>query len=180
MKYSKSAYIAISGITAALSVVVMMGTMFPSFSYAIPMVAGGVLIIPISEFGEKKTIPVYAAVFFLSLILPVVAKDSALLYLLLFGLYPLLQFTFEKIRFRPVRILVKLVYFNAAALLAVWLAGVFFSIPLFESESAWWIIAGMLVLANLVFLFYDLALYKFSYLYDVKYSEKFRKLFKIN
>lgn len=180
MKYSKSAYIAISGITAALSVVIMIGTMFPSFSYAIPMVAGGVLIIPISEFGEKKTLPVYFTVFLLSLILPIVAKDSALLYLLLFGLYPLLQFSFEKIKRKPLRIAAKLVYFNSAAIFATWLANVIFAIPFFESKSAWWIIAGVLVLANLVFLFYDLALYKFSYLYDVKYSERFRRIFKIH
>ncbi len=179
MKYSKSAYIAISGITAALSAVIMIGSLFPSLSYAIPMAAGGVLIIPISEFGEKKTLPVYFSVFFISMILPVVAKDAALLYLFLFGLYPLLQFSFERIRIRPIRIMVKLVYFNLSALAAVWVAGLLFSIPFFESDFAWWMIAGLLVIANLVFLFYDLALYKFSYLYDVKYSEKFRRLFKI-
>ena len=114
------------------------------------------------------------------MIIPIVAKDAALLYLLLFGLYPLLQFTFERIKLRPIRILVKLVYFNCSAILATWLAWIVFSIPFIESDATVWIIVGMLVLGNLVFLFYDLALYKFAYLYDVKYSAKFRKLFKIH
>ncbi len=162
-----------------MSVVVMIGTLFPSLSYAIPMVAGGLLIIPITEFGEKKTLPIYFSVFFISLIIPVVAKDSLLLYLMLFGLYPLLQFTFERIKNRPIRIIVKLLYFNVAAVLSIWLSAVIFGIPFFESGTAWWIAAGMLALGNLVFLFYDLALYKFAYLYDVKYSARFRKMFRI-
>ncbi len=170
---------AISGITAALSVVVMIGSLFPSLSYAIPMVAGGILIIPVAEFGAKKSIPVYISVFILSLIIPVVAKDAALMYLFLFGLYPLLQFSFERIRIKILRVLLKLLYFNAAAILSVWLAWVVFSLPFTDESTTVWILAGMLVIGNFVFLFYDLALYKFAYLYDVKYSERFRKLFKI-
>ncbi len=179
MKYSKSAYAAISGMTAALSVVIMIGSLFPSLSYAIPMVAGGMLIVPVAEFGAKKSIPIYASVFFLSLMLPMVAKDAALMYLFLFGLYPLLQFSFEKIKPKVVRILAKLLYFNVAAILAVWLSWVIFSLPFLEDGEGMWIIIVMLVIGGAVFLLYDLALYKFAYLYDVKYADRFHRLFKI-
>ena len=180
MKYSKSAYVAIAGMTAALSTVIMIGSVFPSMGYAIPMAAGGILIIPVAEFGSKKTLPVYFSVFILSMMIPLVAKDAALMYLLLFGLYPILQFHFEKIRKRFLRILAKLVYFNISALLSVWLAWVIFSLPFFEGEVMTIFAVGILLFANLIFLVYDLALYKLAYLYDVKYSARFRKLFKIH
>ncbi len=179
MKYSKSAYVAISGMTAALSVVIMIGSLFPSLSYAIPMVAGGMLIVPVAEFGAKRSIPIYVSVFFLSLMIPVVSKDAALMYLLLFGLYPLLQFSFEKIKPKGLRMLAKLVYFNIAAVLSVWLAWVIFSLPFLEEGEGAWIIWAMLAIGNVVFLVYDLALYKFAYLYDIKYADKFHRLFKI-
>ncbi len=180
MKYSNSAYVSISGMTAALSVVIMLGSVFPSMGYAIPMAAGGILIIPVAEFGTKKTLPVYFTVFVISMIIPMVAKDAALMYLLLFGLYPLLQFYFERISKRFLRVLAKLAYFNISAVLSVYLAWKLFSLPFFEESVMSIIAVGVLVFANILFLIYDLALYKLAYLYDVKYSKVFRKIFKIN
>lgn len=180
MKYLNSAYVSISGITAALSVVIMIGSVFPSMGYAVPMVAGGILIIPVAEFGSRKTLPIYFSVFVLSMVIPIVAKDAALMYLMLFGLYPILQFYFERIRRRFPRILAKLIYFNISAVLSVYLAWKLFALPFFEESVMKWVVAGVLLFANIVFLIYDLALYKLAYLYDVKYSARFRKIFKIH
>lgn len=179
-KLRTSERVAISGITAALGVVILIATVFPSLSYAVPMLAGAVMIIPVAELGALASVPIYVATFLVSLINPLVAKDSLLLYLFLFGLYPILQFSFERIKIRPLRILLKLLYFNASGFLSVWLAAKVFGIPAFDEGIGKLFIIGFVVFANLAFLFYDLLLYKLAYLYDTKYSDRFRKLFKIH
>lgn len=178
--FKNSQVIAISGITVALGVVIMMATAFPSLSYAVPMVAGGVLIVPVAELGAKRSIPIYIATFLISLFNPVVQKDASLLYVTLFGIYPVIQFSFERIKVKPVRILLKLLYFNAAAFSATFAAFKLFGIPVTDDGDGSLIIIGLIILLNVFFLIYDLALYKFAYLYDKKYSARFRKLFNIH
>lgn len=174
-----SARMAISGMTVALGTVVMMFSfLLPSLSYSLPMVAGGLLIIPLVELGTRSAVYVYVATALLAFILPC-DKEAAMMYLLLFGFYPIIRKYFELIRTKALKYIAKYAYFNLAAIGAVLLSSWLFAIPLLEEGEAQWMLWAMLAVGNVAFVLYDYALGKFFVVYLLRFSEKFRKLFDI-
>ena len=159
MRNRPSFRVAFCGVLAALMIVIMLlGTMIPATEYLCPAVAG-VLIIPVVwEFGGKTGALLYLAVALLSLILSP-NKEAALFFALLFGL----------------RVVLKLVLFNAA--LAVIIALLLFVLvsPDWQADAANWtglVVAGMLVLGNVAFLIYDVLLARISDLYVYRLRPK--------
>lgn len=175
-----SSKMAMCGILTALSLVMMMTAGFLGFlTYAVPMLAGGLLIVPVKEYGTKAALTMFAAVSLLSFML-VANKESAVFYLLLFGHYPIIQPMLDRISSRCIRFLVKAVIFNGCSVLSVWLAQVIFGIPIFEEDGPVWLLAALyLATANLCFVLYDRALRQFYTLYDVKIRIILNKLFKL-
>lgn len=100
-------------------------------------------------------------------------KGNALLYLLFFGIYPLVKCLVERLRKLPLEILLKLVFFNAVfSVFWFGLRAVFLSaLPL--PELAHWLVY---LLGNIVFLVYD---FGFSKLIDV-YVQRVDKVLKKN
>ena len=82
---------ALGGIVAALSVATMFLTaVIPTLTYALPAVAGVLLVVMVIDVGKKWAFGVYAAVSLLSLlVLP--DKEAAVLYVFFFGLYPIFK-----------------------------------------------------------------------------------------
>ncbi len=176
----KSSKIALCGILTALSLVIMiiMGV-FGVMTYAAPMIAGGLLIVPVKEYGKVSAITMFAAVSILGMIL-VSDKELALFYLLLFGHYPIIQPCLDKLEIKLVRRIIKAVIFNGCAILSVWLAQVLFAVPIFEGDSPVIIMAILyLIVANVCFVLYDRALRQFYTLYDIKIRPSLYKTFKL-
>lgn len=170
MNSSRNSYkVAMCGILTALSVVIMLICGFLGFlTYAAPMIAGGLLIVPVKEYGTRTALTMYVAVSVLSIIL-VTDKELSLFYLLLFGHYPIIQPKLDKIESVPLRRVLKAVIFNGCAILSVWLAQVIFSVPIFEENwSMWLLVVIYLAMANVCFVLYDRALRQFYTIYDIK------------
>ena len=107
----QSVRIAFCGLTAALSVALMLsGGLIPVATYCAPM-AAAVLLLPILlEFGKKTAWTVFAAAAAVTLMLGV-DKEAALFYLAI-GYYPIVKWDIDRVHSRGLRILFKLLVFN--------------------------------------------------------------------
>lgn len=99
-------------------------------------------------------------------------KGNALLFLLFFGLYPLVKAAVERIRKLPLEILIKLVFFNAAlTLFWVGFRAVFLTALPLPIEAAWVIyVAG-----NIIFFIYDFGFTKLIAFYAQRVDKVLRK-----
>lgn len=154
-----STKLAFAGVMAALSVVVLFLTgVAPMATIALPALAGCLLIPVVVEAGLSWGFGVYGVTAVLGVFL-VPDREAFLIYALFFGYYPALFAVLGRIRNRVLRYVAKLGLFNVAAvgeaLLSVYVLG----IP-FESFGILGPIGPvlLLVLANVVFVVYDLAL----------------------
>ena len=177
----KTSQIALGGIMAALSVVVMMLTgLIPMAEFALPAIAGLFLIPIVVEIGWGAAWLTYAAVALLSVIVAP-NKECVLYYILFLGCYPLLKSFMERRKSRAAEWAMKLVVFNALAAaiaaLAVWI----FRFPGYAEmfqEALWMLAAGWLLL-NIVFVVYDVALTRLISGYIQWFRPRYiRKIFK--
>lgn len=139
--------------TVALSVVIILiGGLLELGAFAAPMIAG-LCLIPIErQFGRKYQATVYLAVSLLCFIL-VPNMEADLMYLALFGLYPLLYPIFQRLH-GVLRLVCKLLYFN---LVAIGVEALVVTLLVPEVLTGG-MIALLLVLGNITFLLYDLIL----------------------
>lgn len=151
--------VALCGVVAALTVVLMLFEGLVSVaSVAIPAVAGCLLIPIVAEAGLGHAFGAYGAAAVLVLLLAP-DREAALIYVLFFGYYPALFAVVSKIKSRILLWGAKLLIFNAAAmaegLLAIYVLGIpFEEFPLLGG----WGPVVLLALANLVFVLYDYVL----------------------
>lgn len=166
---------ALCGILCGLSVVIIaMSGVFPSLSYVIPMVAGALLIVPSIEFGTGTALTAYAAVSALALLL-LPEKEAPLMYVFIFGLYPVIKKYFELLPARWLEYVTKFAYFNAAAAAAVSIATFVLGIPLDDGSLGRWMIPALLALGNVAFLVYDYSLTLVVTLYVRRFQAALRK-----
>ena len=167
--------VALSGIIAALSVVIMLVAYFPYFTYAMPAIAGCFLMILVFESGKKSAFSVFAAVSVLSFF--VCEKEAALSYIFFFGYYPIVKAVLERIKLRPLEYIAKFALFNIS-FGAILLLGTFvFGVDAgdmgdFGKYTALVLFAG----GNIMFICYDFCLTKLVSLYLQKYRSKITKL----
>ena len=151
--------VALCGVVAALTVVLMLFEGLVSVaSVAIPAVAGCLLIPIVAEAGLGHAFGAYGAAAVLVLLLAP-DREAALIYVLFIGYYPALFAVVSKIKSRILLWGAKLMIFNAAAiaegLLAIYVLGIpFEDFPLLGG----WGPVVLLALANLVFVLYDYVL----------------------
>ena len=156
---SKSGKIALGGLLTALGVVLMFLTgLIPIGTYALPAIAGVLLIVAVIEIGAKWAWMIYAAVAVLSLLFAA-DKEAALLFVLFFGYYPVLKSFLERISNKVLSWISKFAVFNVAVVACFFLAVNFLQLPedsftVFGIYLPW----GFLILGNAVFLIYDIAL----------------------
>ena len=152
--------IALCGVFGALALLILLtGNVFSLAVYVCPALAG-MLILPVAdEVGARAGLLFYAGLSLLSLfILP--DREPAILFIAFLGYYPLLKFVLERIRLRPLRLLCKLVLFNSTVLGAYWLMLHLFGFETLAQDMAELtgpLLWGTLILANVTFLLYDLA-----------------------
>lgn len=176
---NKSVQAAVGGVCAALSVAVMLCSgIFYVFTYAVPMILGLVMMFLKRTFSSSCAWCVYIAVSILSIIL-VPDKESVLMYTLFFGYYPIIKSNIDKIKFKLIRNIVKLLIYNLAVAAVECIAYFIFGIPFFEDGnfSAAMIIL-FTVLMNVTFVLYEFLLKNFMILYERKLEKRILKIFK--
>ena len=154
----KSYRIALGGVTAALALVIMFLTgLGPFLTYVCPMFAGVLMVMIMDQTGEKWAYVTYASIGLLSLFITP-DKEAAMLFIFLFGYYPIAKMRLDKIKLVIPRILLKLVVFNISVIVCYWLImNVFGMGDVLDSlgdfgKYGQWIFLGI---SNLVFLMYD-------------------------
>ena len=153
MTTAKSKKIAVCGLMAAASVVIMiLGGLIPLSTYVCPMLACLLCYVVFKSCGIKLTVVWYFAVSVLVLLMGP-DKEAALVFLLL-GYYPILK---PKIDKSPLRMLLKLLYFNCSVLLLIVLVAAFMGLNISEEllSASLLMTLLMLVLGNIVFLLLD-------------------------
>lgn len=165
-RFSKGASrVAWGGVLAALSLLLLyLATMLPSGRIGMVAVAGLVPAVGVISGGLATGFLSYGAAGLLGLLL-LPDKGSALLYVLFFGLYPMIKYLIERLRKLPLELVLKLVFFNL--ILIVFLFG--FSALLFPMLPQ--IMHTPLLLfgiGNVVFLIYDYGFSKLITFYAVR------------
>lgn len=163
--------IAFCGLLAALMVVTMLlGNILPLTSVLCPAIAGFFLIPALRECGRGYAYLLFLSVSLLSLLL-LPDKETALLFSLLLGLYPLFRSVFNRIALTPVRVITKLLFCNLMFAAIYSLLLFVFAPTLFAAEFSMYgtlTIFILLLLGNIGFFLYDLCLGRVSFLYEYK------------
>lgn len=180
MRNTKTMKIAFCGLIAALSVIILFLTgLIPIATLALPAIAGCLLIAVVAEAGVRWAFCVYAVCSVLSFIVAP-DREAALFYILFFGHYPVLFAVIGRIKNRVARYAVKLAVFNAAMIAEFFIAVRLLGIPFEEMELfGQFTVLILLLLGNVVFIIYDLALDRLISTYYMKMRPKVKKVFKI-
>ena len=159
--------IAFCGISAALGVVLMMITsLIPVGTYALPCFAGILLLAVLIEYGAKWAAGVFLTVSVLSVFLAG-DKEAVLYYIAFFGYYPIIKCKIEsKLKSKVVQYIVKFVVFNIAAVGSFYIGMWLLSIPnedytIFGVYIPW----VFLIVGNIFFALYDYAVTVFVNVY---------------
>ncbi len=176
MLLNKSVGVAFCGIITALSTVLMMCTgLLPVATYALPALAGVLMILVVVELGRQWAFPVFAATSLLSVFLAA-DKEAVLLFIVFFGYYPILKSLLEQLRRKWLSWLLKFLVFNAAMIAGFFGAVYVLMIPIEEFTIGTVFIPWLLlVLGNAVFLLYDYAVSGLVMLYFQRFHGLFAK-----
>lgn len=171
MKLQKSMSIAFCGLLAALMIVTMLlGNVLPLTTVLCPAVAGFFLLPALRECGFSHSLMLFLAVSILSLLL-LPDKESALLFSLLLGLYPLFRTSINRISPAPLRVITKFLFCNLM-FAAIYILLIFVFAPtVFAAEFSSYgtlTIGFLILLGNLGFFLYDVCLGRISFLYEYK------------
>lgn len=179
MKRDTSAKIALSGIFGALAITVMlMGSIIPFSTFAAPALAG-ILIVPVAiEFGTSTGVLLYVAISILALFIAP-DKEMAMMFVFFMGYYPLLKATLDKVHMKVLQLLLKLLVFNVAVIamygILIFLFRVDYIVAEFGESGTFFLIL-LLLLGNVTFVIYDVALTRTHALYLKKIRPRFIKM----
>lgn len=151
---------------AALCVVVFsLGSFIESLDVSLSVLAGLLVMIVATEYGDPTGFSVFLVSGILGLLLPV--KTPAIFFLAIFGWYPLVQKKIHRLPPFFARI-VKLIVFNGAAAVLVALSVFVFSMPFSLNV----VTCLTLALANAAFVMYDILLDRILIWYIVKLRKR--------
>lgn len=170
VKKSKTRSLALCGVLAALSVVLLLlGSALQIGTYAAPMLAAFLLLPVLEDYGRRYALTLYLCVSLLSLML-VPELELSLFYVLVVGYYPVLRAELGRIRRPALRWAVKFLVFNmaVAALYALLflLVGPALLQELFGDGIGFALL--LLAMGNFSFWLCDLALRQMTVLYRVR------------
>lgn len=170
--------VAFGGALAAMCVICMFAiNLFPVANYALPAMAGIVIMVAVVELGRRWALMIYAAASLLSLIL-VADMEAKLIFILFFGYYAVLKSFLESLHRPNFCVAAKFAVFNLTIIAAYFLAVQVFQLPMDEFE-----LFGLnlpvvfLILANLVFFVFDLAMTRLATTYILYYHDRVFKAF---
>lgn len=157
-------------LTALASVFMILVPVLPVLMYCCPLLSGMCVAIAAKEYGARYAAFVYAAASIVSLLL-VADKEAVSVFVLLMGAYPILSYVLKKRSF-GVRISIKLVYINSAAIIYYFICVLLLGIP---KDSFGSLPLIMLAAANLIMLMYDRAIESVAVVYERKFRKKIMK-----
>ncbi|MBR1762163.1 MAG: hypothetical protein IJ731_02205 [Eubacterium sp.] len=171
----KSKQIAFCGMLAALSLALMfLGSVIYAFTYVAPLFCSVIMLIICDVIGKRNALITFIAVSIISIVfLP--DKECALTYAFFFGYYVIIKDYLERIKPRFLCFLTKLAIYNIGIISSQLLLIYVFGIPL-DNPFGKWGIAVLIMLANTIFIVYELMLSRVTKLYDIKYKNKVRRL----
>lgn len=178
MKNTQSRRIALCGVLAALTVVILLvGTALGIGTYAAPMLASFLLIPPLVEYGPRAALTQYAAAAVLGLLL-VPDPELSFFYALVLGPYPVWKTVLDHLHPAALRWAAKLAAFNLSAgimyalLLLVFLPGLAETMP---ATLALWV--PLVLLCNLAFVLCDRAVTALTLVYRLRLRRYWKKRF---
>ncbi len=161
MKKRLSFKIALCGIITAIGIFLMFFTgIMPLMTYALPALAGALTIILVIEFGVKWAFMTYFSIGLLSLFLAA-DKESAVLFVLFLGYYPIIKSFYEKIKLRALEWFLKIASFNLSIIVAyIIIINVFGMNEILNEMNDFgrYTIYVLLGMGNFAFIVYDIAL----------------------
>ena len=165
-------------IIAALSVIFMLLSYFPYFTYAVPAVTGLLVMVLVIELSVRWAFAAYVAA---SLLIFLFAEpESKLMYICLFGYYPILKAIIEKLKKPFLEWILKLLVFNAAVILVYFIFAGLFGISLEDFKALGKYGAAIfLLLGNAVFVLYDIAVSRMAMFYIGTLHKRVKKMLKL-
>lgn len=181
----QSAKVALGGMLTALSVVILIPSVLEIFSYTLPAMAAMLTMFAVIELNKSWAFGIYAATSLLGLLL-VPNKEAVVLYTVFFGYYPVLKAILESKLPRVPEYIIKFAVFNLALVADFLIMTRIFGMPYerfmgIEGESgfiAQYIVPIMLVLGNLVFIMFDIALTRIVTVYLRLWQKRVKKMFR--
>lgn len=175
--HMQSRRLALCGVLCALAeVCLLLGGLIPAATYCCPILAALVLLPVREECGMRLALTAWAAVAMLALLL--VPDQELAGVFLFFGWYPVIQPTLDRIPFRFIRIVAKLLLLNSSA--AVLYAALIFVFHLdtitaefFGSSHLFMLVLWLL--GNLTFLATDAALHKAAFIWRTRLRKNWFK-----
>ena len=169
--------VALGGIVSALCLVTMfLAGVLPALYLVLPMTAGMLLLIIAEEVSIGWSFLTYISVSLLSLIITF-DKEASLIFIMLFGHYPILRLYIQRIKLRLPRTLLKLAVFNFCVIsyfyVTVYLLGVEGMLDDFDFFGKYAALV-VLVICNLIFIMYDFCLMNVYSAYKYRVKPKFR------
>lgn len=170
-----TSYIALCGITAALITAVMAASYFPFLTYAIPAIAGALIIVPLAEIGKPYAVGTYVVS---ALLVMLFAENEAkLMYVCFFGYYPVIKAVFEKIKLRLIEYILKFAVFNGAVTAVYLLLAELFMIDMEGvGDYGKYGVIILYAVGNVAFVLYDICLEKLCTLYMCRLHPKIKKI----
>ncbi len=173
----QTSYLTLCAITAALITAVMLSAYFPFLTYAVPAVAGALIIIPLAQAGKGYAFATYIVSSVLAMLFA--EPEAKLMYICFFGFYPIVKAIFEKIRFRFFEYLLKFITFNGAVTLVYVVFAKLFMIDVEGiGDFGKYSILILYVMGNFAFILYDICLQRLSVFYMVRLHQKIKKILK--
>lgn len=175
---NQSGKVAFGGIITALCTVLMILTGFIPFgTYALPAIAGVLMIVVVLELGANWAWAIFAAVSVLSFLLAA-DTEAKIMFILFFGYYPILKAAIERIGKPVLSYILKFAVFNVAMVASFLLLVYVFGVPK-ESYTVFNINMPVVFLAlgNVVFLIYDYAVSTLIMTYMQRFHRSVSKLF---
>lgn len=174
----QSGKVALGGVLGALSVVCLLGTVFPYATFALPIMAGLFLAPVAVEAGRGWGWLTFGAVAILNLLVTP-SMEAKLLFIAFFGYYPLLKLSIDPLP-RAVSWPLKFLIFNVTVVVTYWLMLRVFQIET-DSFEMFGVNMPLLLLAvgNVAFLIIDLCIDRLTLWYMAAMHPRMKRLFKL-
>ena len=174
----------LSSLAAALScVLLMLASVFGLMELTVGAVASLITTFIFIEVRGGYPYLVWAVSSTISILL-LPSKTVGVCYFLVFGIYPMLKAYIEKLRVRPLHIILKFAYTTLVLLAFIGITEVVLGVPFFEDIGDYSpaivriIKAGTIALIYIAFFAYDMFISVMARVYFMRWREKFKRLFK--
>jgi len=168
--------VALGGVISSMSLFVMFLTsVLPAFYIAFPMLAGGLLLVIVSDISEGWAFVTYVGIGLLSLFITP-DKEAALMFILLFGHYPILKQRIDRLKLPLLRGIIKIAVYNICIIAIFKISMAIFGIEDmfvgFEFLGKY-VVPVLLVITSIVFLAYDKILSAYMFIYKDYFKPRF-------